>query len=691
MKLIATLCTLLVVAQAQAQRMAQPAGAEPPAVLNAEKAWAGADVLLPLVMSDDRQTRTMALRAVGRLEDPRLVPRLLTLGDADLAGLGNALAQSLKGFDPAIDPDLIALVYGWLQQIGRQPIVDPRDLGRLAPIVVPVGRIAYTTPEQVHGAEEILRKFADRTAYQPELAPYYRMTIRSFESLARLNAKVATFDDDSVKRLAGALEKEASNDKDPSIRQNALGALLNARALDQDAEKVALKDEDWQVRRLAMTVLAGGGAGMDEALRVRSILNGFTDPSAQVRYEAVRAYARHGAQAGGCGPLEGILDDRDVHVVLAAIDALGDACKGDEDITARMTVEAHVPQSTIFWHREAHAFVALAKRAPDRAAISMEAFVTHPVPWVRIYAARAAAAAGDVARLEKLAYDADDNVREAALGPLRRLKGPNAETAIVAALERPGYQVLRVAATLLTESPVDNRLFRPLVNCLLRVTKERSETSRDARLPLLEAIAIHGRHDDATELLPLLKDFDPKVAEKAAQVITQLTGKLAFADPARVTRGWASAISDLRQCVVVELATGKGFRMAMNPEAAPVTVERFLNLATKDHYYDGLTIHRVVPNFVIQGGSPGANEYVGHKEFMRDEIALPNSRGTVGLSTRGRNTADAQFFINMVDNPRLNYDYTVFAAVLPDDMPIVDRIQEGDVMRAVNPTKCPTK
>ena len=50
----------------------------------------------------------------------------------------------------------------------------------------------------------------------------------------------------------------------------------------------------------------------------------------------------------------------------------------------------------------------------------------------------------------------------------------------------------------------------------------------------------------------------------------------------------------------------------MDGESAPITVRRFLELALHDHYYDGLTFHRVVPNFVIQGGSPGANEYVGH-------------------------------------------------------------------------------
>ena len=141
----------------------------------------------------------------------------------------------------------------------------------------------------------------------------------------------------------------------------------------------------------------------------------------------------------------------------------------------------------------------------------------------------------------------------------------------------------------------------------------------------------------------------------------------------------------------VSLDSGKSFTLLMDPSAAPVTVGRFLELALVDHYYDGLTIHRVAPNFVIQGGGPGANEYSGHKEYMRDEIGARNSRGTVGLSTRGRNTADAQFFINLIDNARLDLDYTVFARVRPADMETVNAIEEGAVMRRISSVQCPAR
>jgi cyclophilin family peptidyl-prolyl cis-trans isomerase len=93
----------------------------------------------------------------------------------------------------------------------------------------------------------------------------------------------------------------------------------------------------------------------------------------------------------------------------------------------------------------------------------------------------------------------------------------------------------------------------------------------------------------------------------------------------------------------------------------------------------------VVPNFVIQGGSPGANEYAGDGPFVKDEINdRPHVRGAVGLSTRGRDTGDAQLFINLVDNPRLDFEYTVFGHVLVRHLANLDAVQEGD--RIVNIT-----
>ncbi|MGC4085427.1 MAG: aminotransferase class I/II-fold pyridoxal phosphate-dependent enzyme [Vicinamibacterales bacterium] len=110
---------------------------------------------------------------------------------------------------------------------------------------------------------------------------------------------------------------------------------------------------------------------------------------------------------------------------------------------------------------------------------------------------------------------------------------------------------------------------------------------------------------------------------------------------------------------------------------------RFAQLAASG-YYNRLTFHRVVPNGIIQGGSPGANEYSSDAPYMRDEVGQwPHVRGALGISTRGRDTGDAQIFIDLVDNPRYDHTYTVFAQVL-NGMDVVDRIIEGDVIESVD-------
>ena len=693
MKVITTLLTLAGLLSMQLpevrRQSAQPDGAGPIEVLNVEKGWGGSPSLLPLLQSDDSRIINSAALALGRLEDPRLVVPLLTIRGISTPARGSALAQTLKGFDPAADASLVGSTLAWLHAVASRPLdSDPRVLNEIASAMLPLGRIRYATPEQMHQAEEDVLRIAVFARPDPRLGGTYRTGLRALESLARVNTRVSGLDPETIAQLEKAVEKQSLNDT-PDARFYALAALINGRGLTGDTLKVALKDDDWQVRRLAMTVVGGAGGGLDAAARLPLIADALDDRSAHVRFEAVRAYARRGAAAGDCAPLVTMVRDSDLHVALAALDALGDACKGDEEVTTLLMAEARVPPSVGSWHRETHAFVALAKRAPEKAATAMEAFVTHPVWWVRMYAAGAAAIAGDLIHLDKLAYDGNDNVREAAIEPLRRLKKFDADRAIVAALDRDDVQLLRTAAMLLKQSPRNSTFFRPLMSALLRLTKEGKETSRDARLALLDAIAVHISRDEATELVPLLRDFDPKVAERTAQVVIEWTGKVALPAAEPRPRGWPQEFRDLRQCVVVQMASGGSFRMRMQPASAPIAVDRFLKLSTRDHYYDGLSIHRVVPNFVVQGGSPGANEYAGHKDFMRDEVGGDNIRGSVGLSTRGRNTGDAQFFINLVDNPRLNFDYTVFATVPDSDMDVVDRIQEGDIMRSINPTKCP--
>jgi cyclophilin family peptidyl-prolyl cis-trans isomerase len=373
--------------------------------------------------------------------------------------------------------------------------------------------------------------------------------------------------------------------------------------------------------------------------------------------------------------------------MLLALDALGERCPTDEAITDRIASEARTPPTVGNWQREAHALVALARRAPERAAISLPAFVSHPVWQVRMYVARAAAAMDDATSIERLAYDAHHNVRDAALPALRRLRGSASDAAFAAALASGDYQLLRTAAITLKGAGPSTYLATALAGALARVTQERKETSRDTRLALLERLREVAGKEQRPLYERLSKDFDPRIAAAAAEACTAVSSRtcVATSEPLRRPKPPTARELNARVRVTLELDIGRRFTILLHSDIAPLACVRFLRLV-QAHYYDGLTFHRVEPAFVVQGGSPGANEYAGDGPFMRDELGGSHRRGTIGLSTRGRDTGDAQIFINLVDNPRLDFEYTVFAHVLPDEMAAVDAIQEGARIRRVSVT-----
>lgn len=692
MKPFITVAALLVVLQAPAHPpqtpaiIAGPLGAEPLLVLNAERAWNPPEALWPLVSdSFAPDVRRAAVRAIGRAESSSQVAALIGIKGVAVSWQAAAIAQSLYGFDPASDPGLLRIVEEWMRVTASQGRTIEERMTSAASVAAPMSHIAYADPVQVQDVASMLRALADFSANSIKYGGLYGDAIRGLEALSRVNRKLIHYDDETTAILSRCVRNVPLN-AGPSARLYALMALSTAGGLAADVEEAALKDDDWQVRRAATAVLGGAGAGEGDERRPGLIRERLGDQDSHVRLEAARAWGRRAAASEGCQPLVDLLSDADRNVVLQAIDLLGDLCRDNVEITTRLEAEVTVPPTIGPWQRGTRAFVALAKRSPEKAAAFMQAFTTHPVWWVRMYAAFAAGDAKDVPRLDKLVYDDNDNVREAALNHLRALDPERAAPAVMAALERTDVQLVRTAAGMAKESPANRRYVKPLIASLERLTKDRRMTSRDGRLALLDAIERHGVKDDHTDLVPWLRDFDPVIAQRAADAIFHLSGKPLKPEPIAQAHMPTQPFNDLRQCVLIDISNGHPIRLKMRPDLAPIAVEQFLKLATVDRYYNGLAFHRIVPNFVVQGGSPNANEYSGSAEYMRDEIAGSNVRGTVGLSTRGRNTGDAQFFVNLVDNPRLDGNYTVFATVL--NMDAVDGLEEGDVMRAMTMQSC---
>ena len=133
------------------------------------------------------------------------------------------------------------------------------------------------------------------------------------------------------------------------------------------------------------------------------------------------------------------------------------------------------------------------------------------------------------------------------------------------------------------------------------------------------------------------------------------------------------------------IATGKGsIELALYAEHAPTTVNNFCFLA-REGFYDGVTFHRVIANFMIQGGDPTGTGRGGPGYRFEDELVgnpLKHETGVISMANAGPNTNGSQFFITHSPQPHLNGKHTVFGKVVRGQ-DVVDSIRQGDVMLSV--------
>lgn len=139
----------------------------------------------------------------------------------------------------------------------------------------------------------------------------------------------------------------------------------------------------------------------------------------------------------------------------------------------------------------------------------------------------------------------------------------------------------------------------------------------------------------------------------------------------------------MAQTARITLENGNTIEMAFYPEDAPKTVENFVTLAKKG-FYDNLTFHRVVPDFVVQGGCPKGNGTGGPGYTIPAEFnAQKHLRGSVAMArSQHPDSAGSQFYICYGATPHLDRNYTVFGKVT-SGMEHVDQIKQGDRMKTV--------
>ena len=136
-----------------------------------------------------------------------------------------------------------------------------------------------------------------------------------------------------------------------------------------------------------------------------------------------------------------------------------------------------------------------------------------------------------------------------------------------------------------------------------------------------------------------------------------------------------------------EIVTEKGtISVDLFSEQTPITVANFVNLASRG-FYDNLNFHRVIQDFMIQGGCPSGNGMGGPGYRFADEF-LPelrhDSSGKLSMANAGPGTNGSQFFITHVPTPHLDDAHTIFGAVKSEeDQKIVDQIEQGDQIQTI--------
>ena len=181
--------------------------------------------------------------------------------------------------------------------------------------------------------------------------------------------------------------------------------------------------------------------------------------------------------------------------------------------------------------------------------------------------------------------------------------------------------------------------------------------------------------------LPLI--LESSLAKKRNQVLPfSLNTKLGVL--LNTNADYTRAVSRKNGSVKAVLTTEKGaFTIDLAPEEAPLTVDNFIKLA-RAGYFNGLAVHRVVPNFVMQDGDPRGDGNGGPGWEIRCEInMLSYERGAVGMALSGKDTGGSQWFVTHSPQPHLDGGYTVFGRVSESDMKIVDSIVRGDKILSV--------
>ena len=241
------------------------------------------------------------------------------------------------------------------------------------------------------------------------------------------------------------------------------------------------------------------------------------------------------------------------------------------------------------------------------------------------------------------------------------------------------------AADLLGDLPLSDENTRALVAAWPQAA---NDTLNDAALSILDALGKQKSAAANVQIKEALKSGDALVRRRAVTILKtngagDFSSQIGTVHTRNTVADYTRALARIGKNVRAVVTTSKGsFTIELLPEAAPLTVDNFVQLAQRD-YFRNVTIHRVVPNFVIQDGDPRGDGNGGPGYTIRCEInEVPYDRAAVGMALSGKDTGGSQWFVTHSPQPHLDGGYTVFGRVVAG-MDVVDKIVRGDVIQSV--------
>ena len=640
-----------------------------------------ADLIILLRQDDESNVRAMAAFALGEVESPLAAEALLTTLKETDAPLLRARAIEALGKIAAALPKEQAERSSELAGTIVHALAREGDL-RSAPdqLTILLGLTAVLRSRPAN-AGPALGKFLHY------IDPRIRADVGN--TLARLRLK----DENAY------LRKLLSSDPDPLVRANAarvLGATADESSI--GVLKQAFEDEDSRVRVSAIRALA---ALKDKGPRVEDALTS-------------KGCQRHLLKSGKM-----LYHERDAEC-LELVTALGRVFQGSEnkDVLGRIN----------FWRLDfrdspPEVEIAMVRISPGTylATLGNEAEARQKVQRTILLEWRGASSTaqglGEIAAIPEsttnkkqfagqaeallramLDYRAsnagsqisDDDHPEYAVPDVLRafaaFKPRDLDDVLRKHLKEADAVVRATAAELLGELPLDSINTEALGNALKVALRDRE--SNDAMLAIIEALAKQ-KNRNANLAIQLALDSPDHLIRRKAVASLKATGagdfssRIGKVQTRNTTADYERAISRIGKTVRAVVITTKGrFTIELLPEDAPLNVDNFVQLA-KRGYFKGVTFHRVVPNFVIQGGDPRGDGNGGPGYSVRCEInERPYDRGAVGVALSGKDTGGSQWFVTHAPQPHLDGGYTVFGKVIAG-MDVVDNIVRGDAILSV--------